>query len=76
MMEDSRVVGNVTAGPEEAVSGIVELWGGKDVLLQSSSLGEDGGFSFTLSAEESPENDLVVAYRGNDILRGGRGKVI
>ena len=76
MMEGSRVVGNVTAGPEEAMSGIVELWDDNDVLLQSGSLGEDGSFSFTLSADESPENDLVVAYRGNDILRGGRGKVI
>ena len=81
-MEDADVVVKVTAGPEEDVSGVVELRvrddGGEWEVLASETLGEEGGARFVklLERRDHGEKEFVVAYLGNDNIRPGRTRVV
>ncbi|SPO03138.1 uncharacterized protein DNG_05820 [Cephalotrichum gorgonifer] len=83
---DSNVMVKVTAGPEEVVSGVVELraegscddGGRSSQLLGSETLDEDGSAVFELSDEgdEHESERLVVLYLGNENIRPGRAVVV
>ena len=73
----------VTAGPEEDVSGVVELRvrgeGGEWEILGSETLDEEGGARFVELHERrghGEKKEFVAAYLGNDNIKAGRTRVV
>lgn len=82
-LEGSEISVQVTAGPEEEVSGVVELRAagstdGELSLLASENLDEDGKAVFELPQERRDLEDegWFVVYHGNDSIKSGRARVV
>ncbi|KAL2109494.1 hypothetical protein VUR80DRAFT_2374 [Thermomyces stellatus] len=81
--DGSGVIVKVTAGPEEEVSGVVELRGrgGKQrewSVLESGDLDDDGKAIIELTLEKRGlgDEELAVVYLGNDNIKPGGAKVL